>query len=155
MIGRLFSFLNGSMVTKWAYRPVFSSVLFFLASVSTAARATSDPSIEDRFQDLFVTAGYCTAFGAALGTAMLAWTAEPAENLRYVAVGASMGFIGGSVLGTYVVFSPLVVDSRSGAGQRPDLLAAHKNRGFSLQPIWDEGKHSVTGLAGSVTFATF
>jgi hypothetical protein len=155
MIGRLVPFLNESSVSQWTYRLVFSNVLFFLANVSTAARATSDPSIEERFQDLFVTAGYCTAFGAALGTAMLAWTSEPAENLRYVAVGASMGFIGGSVLGTYVVFSPLVVDSRSGGGRRPDLLASHKNPGFSLQPIWDEGKHTLTGLAGSVTFATF
>jgi len=155
MIGRLLASLNGSLLSKWAYGLVITSVLFFSTHVSTAARATSDPAIEERFQDLFVTAGYCTAFGAALGTAMLAWTAEPAENLRYVAVGASMGFIGGSVLGTYVVFSPLVVDSSSGSSRRPDLLASRQTRGFSLQPIWDEGKHALTGLAGSVTVATF
>ena len=155
MIGRLLASLNGSLLSKWAYGLVITSVLFFSTHVSTAARATSDPAIEERFQDLFVTAGYCTAFGAALGTAMLAWTAEPAENLRYVAVGASMGFIGGSVLGTYVVFSPLVVDSSSGSSRPPDLLASRQTRGFSLQPIWDEGKHALTGLAGSVTVATF
>jgi hypothetical protein len=66
-----------------------------------------------------------------------------------------MGFIGGSVLGTYVVFSPLVVDSSKGATRRPDLLATRQGRGFSLQPIWDEGKHALTGLAGSLTVATF
>ena len=66
---------------------------------------------EERFQDLFVTAGYGTAFGAAFGAALLSFQAKPQDNLRFIAIGASVGFIGGSLLGTYVIFSPTLVSS--------------------------------------------
>ena len=135
---------------------VLSFMISMMLGYGSSARAAAEPNMEERFQDLFITAGYCTAFGAAFGTAMLAWTSEPAENLKYVAVGASMGFIGGSILGTYVVFSPLIVDSsRPTTDSRPDLLASHKSAGISLQPIWDGSKRALTGVAGSVTLATF
>ena len=74
---------------------------------STQAAAQQSITLEERFQDIFLTAGYSTAFGAAFGTALLAWTANPTENLKYVAIGASLGFIGGTLLGTYVVLQPL------------------------------------------------
>lgn len=132
------------------------AVLLMSFASGGAHAASADPAMEERFQDLFVTAGYCTAFGAAFGTALLAWTSEPAENLKYVAVGASMGFIGGSFLGSYVVFSPMIVDSRHSSGGRPpDLLAAHRSRGLALQPIWDESRRALTGFASSMTLATF
>ena len=133
-----------------------SFLISALIGLSPQAQASADPNIEERFQDLFITAGYCAAFGAAFGTAMLAWTSEPAENLKYVAVGASMGFIGGSILGTYVVFSPMIVDGgHMTEGRRPDLLASHRSSGISLQPIWDGSKRTLTGVAGSMTLATF
>src|SRR4051794_24531918 len=81
--------------------------------LSALPAAAAAQSTEERFQDLFVTAGYTTAFGAALGTAFLAFTADPAANLRYVAVGASLGFIGGSALGSYIIFSPMLTDSET------------------------------------------
>ena len=51
--------------------------------------------METGFQDMLVTSGYSTAFGAALGTAVMGLTSAPTNNLRYVAVGASLGFIVG------------------------------------------------------------
>lgn len=64
-------------------------------------------SSEERFQDLFSTAAYACAFGATLGVAALAFQPEPEKHLKFVAIGASLGFIGGSLLGSYVVFSPV------------------------------------------------
>ena len=91
--------------------------------------------MEELFQDVFVTAGYCTAFGAALGVAVVALHENPTDNLRYIAVGASLGFIGGSLLGTYVVFSPGLVD----ASQSPlDVASA---------PIPSREKSLVVALA--------
>ena len=68
---------------------------------------------EEKFHDLFVTAGYGTAFGAAFGAALLSFQAKPQDNLRFVAVGASVGFIGGSLLGTYVIFAPAFAQTNS------------------------------------------
>ena len=69
------------------------------------------PLLEEQFHDLFVTAGYASAFGAALGAAALSFKSHPEQHLRYVAVGASLGFIGGSFLGTYIIFSPLFTEN--------------------------------------------
>lgn len=97
-----------------------------LASPQALAQST-----EERFQDLFKTAGYTTAFGAALGAAMLAFTPNPASQLRYVAVGASLGFIGGSVFGTYIIFSPLLsLEQQPG----PDLYAGKRDYDGSPWP---------------------
>jgi hypothetical protein len=70
-------------------------------------------STEERFQDLFVTAGYGTAFGAAFGAALLSFQAKPDQNLRFVAIGASVGFISGSLIGSYVIFSPVFMEART------------------------------------------
>lgn len=66
-------------------------------------------STEEQFQDLFVTAGYSTAFGAALGLALLSFSSDPSSELSTIAVGASLGFIGGSLLGTYMILAPSFV----------------------------------------------
>src|SRR5690606_10592238 len=95
-------------------------LLLFALIFGLVPRANSQTS-EEKFHDLFVTAGYCTAFGAALGTAVLGLTDNPSENLKYVAVGASLGFIGGSVLGSYIIFSPGFVDTQD--QRAPGLLA--------------------------------
>lgn len=119
------------------------------------ASAVQGQSTEERFQDLFVTAGYCTAFGAALGTAFLAWTDNPTENLRYVAVGASLGFIGGSILGTYVIFSPMVTDNRAPA--EPTLLSSGPiaPRGLTLRPVWNRDASRLQALESGWTVAQF
>ena len=63
-------------------------------------------STEDQFHELFITAGYSTAFGAALGAAVLGLQSDPSGKLGYIAVGASLGFIVGSFLGSYIVLAP-------------------------------------------------
>ncbi len=140
-----------------AMRRLASSLLITVGltltcAASGAARAQSS---EERFQDLFVTAGYATAFGAALGTAFLAWTAEPSQNLRYVAVGASLGFIGGSIMGSYVVFSPMLADAETPGGGSLAVAAPLPTRGLVLRPTWDRSQRRVRSVEGGLTLASF
>lgn len=131
-------------------------------------------SAEERFQDLFITAGYSTAFGAALGAAMLAFTPEPSRQLRYIAMGASLGFIGGSIMGTYIIFTPMLSyeqdskyndvvaqDDRRSAFDfnrqyHPELLTKNveKNKVFSIAPYIDAKNKHLSGLEINYTLAT-
>lgn len=124
------------------------------AAFGPAARAQST---EERFQDLFITAGYCTAFGAAAGTALLFLVSPdaPTENLKYVAMGASLGFLGGSILGTYVIFSPMMAQADQPIGST--LLASQPlpERGFVVRPVWDAGKNSMVAVEGGMTLLNF
>ncbi len=123
---------------------------------AAAVGAQQQVATEERFQDLFVTAGYCTAFGAALGTAFLAFTANPSENLRFVAVGASLGFIGGSALGSYIIFSPLM--SVEGPSRYSGTLASEAPlpaKGLVIRPTLDRMTHRITSVEGGMTLARF
>ena len=124
-----------------------------------ATSAKADPSTEERFQDLFLTAGYTTAFGAALGTAVLFLNPniDPAANLRFIAMGASLGFIGGSIFGGYVIFSPLLTADavpQPGAGNlaTASLLPA---RGLVVRPTYNTTTHQLASLEGGMTLWSF
>lgn len=146
---------------------LLSSVLVGWVFLSQKAHSQQSISVEERFQDVFLTAGYCTAFGAALGTALLAWTEDPTENLKYVAIGASLGFIGGSVLGTYVVLAPVAYTPH-----RQDVSPKHEShltgliqptRGafrskqprLSINPEFDTKTTGLVGIRGTFTVASF
>lgn len=92
-----------------------------LLSVESRAETT-----DERFRDLLLTAGYSTAIGAALGTALLTFTDKPSENLGYIARGAAIGFLAGALVGSVLVFTPLFVEepfySDSTAIERLDLV---------------------------------
>ena len=119
--------------------------IFLLTAPSANAQST-----EEKFNDLFVTAGYCTAFGAAIGTAFLAWTDDPSENLKYVAMGASLGFLGGSILGSYIIFSPGIVQNEG--PDQSTLLAEHiPESGIVVRPYWSEQQHKVAGVETGMT----
>jgi hypothetical protein len=107
------------------------------STASSPARAQM-VSTEERFQDLFVTAGYGTAFGAAFGAALLSFQAKPDQNLRFVAIGASVGFISGSLIGSYVIFSPVFTDAQDSQATSPSLWAQEQKmpRLSGLQAEW-------------------
>jgi hypothetical protein len=109
---------------------------------------------EERFHDLFVTAGYATAFGAAVGTAFLAWTADPSANLKYVAMGASLGFIGGSVLGSYVIFSPMISDN-SMTPENSLAASSIPDQGFVVRPNWNRDTNRLASVEGGMTLLKF
>ncbi len=85
-------------------------ILFGLASLRPFGTALADSATEEKFETVFTSAGYSTALGAGIGAALLAFTADPKKNLGYITTGASVGFLGGAALGSYLV---LVVDSGS------------------------------------------
>ena len=139
-----------------AYLLVIGLCLGAWSPKAAAVGAQPQVAAEERFQDLFVTSGYCTAFGAALGTAFLAFTANPTENLRFVAVGASLGFIGGSALGSYIIFSPLM--SAEGPNRYQGSLASEAPlpaQGLVLRPMIDRASHKLTTIEGGMTLARF
>jgi hypothetical protein len=141
-----------STSSSWSRASLVVALAATLGAASVSSRAAAQ-TMEEKFQDVFVTAGYCTAFGAALGVAVVALHEDPTNNLRYIAMGASLGFIGGSVLGSYVVFSPGFVDAR----QSPlDVASAPiPERGVMLRPTYDVTQHKVTGVESGMTLARF
>lgn len=124
-------------------------------SAAPKAHATNfQPSTEEQFQDIFVTAGYATAFGAALGAAALTFSGNPERHLRYVAVGASLGFLGGSVLGSYLIFAPSFAwDNES---KPHSLIAENAPQGkLVLRPEIDTRSFAIKSVSGSMTILTF
>jgi len=123
------------------------------------AQAQAHISTEERFHDLFVTAGYSTAFGAALGAALLSFTPNPASELRYVAIGASLGFIGGSVLGTYMIFQPMwAAESTSDeeiAGTMRLLPSDDPVGAVRLTPTLGTKSGELLAVQGALTLARF
>jgi hypothetical protein len=118
------------------------SIVSFTALAVLAWSTASSParaqmvSTEERFQDLFVTAGYGTAFGAAFGAALLSFQAQPSQNLRFVAIGASVGFIGGSLIGSYVIFTPVFSETQN--GPKAESLWAQKSQKPQLSGLQAE-----------------
>lgn len=129
-----------------------------LAGVLLSSGAAKAQSTEEKFQDLFITAGYCTAFGAAVGTAFLAWTEDPTANLRYVAMGASLGFLGGSVLGSYIIFAPGLTDN-SQPGEPGGSLLAHQTplprQGLVVNPVYNVDTKRLASVTGGMTLLNF
>jgi hypothetical protein len=132
---------------------LFASVTAVAALLSAAsgANAASATNTEEKFQDLFVTAGYCTGYGAAIGAAFLAFQDRPTDNLKFVAMGASLGFLGGSVLGSYIVFSPGFTENRTGDGSTLLAGGAMPDRGVVVRPTIDVKRGALTGVEGGMT----
>ena len=63
-----------------------------------------DSKMNSNFEKVFTVAGYTTLIGAGVGTAALVFSDNPSENARYVAVGASVGFVAGCLLGATLWF---------------------------------------------------
>jgi hypothetical protein len=126
-------------------------ILVFAFLISTTSQAQST---EERFQDVFITAGYATAFGAALGAASLSFFNSPEQHLQYVAIGASLGFIGGSVLGSYIVFSPVVAENPA---QESNLLASGQVpvQGLAIRPVFSPTAHRLNAVESAWTIASF
>ncbi len=98
-------------------------------------------STEEKFQDLFVSAGYGTVYGAALGAALLSFQTKPENNLKLVALGASIGFISGSLLGSYIIISPVL--------ETENIESVRSNR------LAQSNFTEITGIKGSITLFSF
>lgn len=136
---------------------LISTLLGLLNFFPTYSSQALAQSTEERFHDLFTTAGYATAFGAALGAAVLSFQKQPEIHLRYVAIGASMGFIGGSVLGTYIIFSPVFSSSQdiSTTNILTPTDTTHSQGTILIKPAFKADTFKVASLIGEVVFLKF
>lgn len=75
------------------------SVILSLAFVLSAPSARADAS-----REFLMSCTYGVLAGTILGTASLAFTSQPGENLKNIARGASLGLYAGIILGLYVVY---------------------------------------------------
>lgn len=117
-------------------------------------------STEQQFHDLFVTAGYSTAFGAALGAAFIGLTSKPGENLHYVAIGASAGFITGSLLGTYIILSPSFASKNAEPYSGYDIAQTAKKSPrlpmqINIQPIINSHQQKLESIVAIASFASW
>ncbi|MDD9950273.1 MAG: hypothetical protein OXT67_01785 [Zetaproteobacteria bacterium] len=100
-------------------------------------------STQQQFEQLFVTAGYSTAFGAALGAAAIGLTTNPAENMRFISIGASMGFMAGSLIGTYVILNPMAAAETVPSRHDSSVISQYRQpsgnfQSFTIQPQFNE-----------------
>lgn len=146
--------MQGSKAGGW--KNLATALVLILTLMAPVARAQST---EERFQDLFVTAGYATAFGAAFGTAVLFLNPEtdPSTHLRYVAVGASLGFIGGSIMGSYLIFSPVFSSDGEARGLSGNLAGGERlpARRLVIRPTFGDSTHALKSLEGGIALAQF
>jgi hypothetical protein len=73
-----------------------------------SATGFAQPLTKQSFHNIFTVAGYSSALCAVMGAAILGLSKEPSENLNYITMGASIGFIGGVALGTFMNISTSV-----------------------------------------------
>ena len=75
-------------------------LLCFSTTYQEFSLSDTTPGVSDKIYQSFLTATYSGAFGAVLGVAILPFlSTPPSENLRYVAIGASVGFLVGTIIG--------------------------------------------------------
>ncbi|MCX6124758.1 MAG: hypothetical protein NTV34_08415 [Proteobacteria bacterium] len=132
--------------------------LLILTSFGIAGSAHgATMNLEQKYQDVFVSAGYATAMGAAVGAAILVFQEDPTDHLRYVALGASIGFFAGTAFGTYVAVAPAFASNHEGTVPgRPDYLAAGASeRQLILQPVLHSNTWRLNGLEAGMILAKF
>lgn len=100
------------------------SLLWILISSFASPSALANPKTELFFSQ--VTSG--VLMGALLGTATLAFTERPADNLQNIARGASLGLYAGILVGLYQIY---VVPYRS---RNQQILVDHN---FGLAPVFN------------------
>lgn len=117
------------------------SLFLLLTALSLPSSLRAQSSLESGFQDMFVTAGYSAAAGAAIGAAALAFQDNPSRNLKFISIGASVGFVGGLLFGGWVALSPALAEGPS----RPDPLSPPQLYTNSPPVVLRPWIHSETG----------
>ena len=123
-------------------------LVFFLLS-SYQARSLESQISAQKFEQVFTTAGYSTALGAAMGTAILGLSKNPRKHLNYIVLGASVGFISGSLLGGYFAFAPKFQDLNTQSSPKNSRTFSEL---FSLTPVFDFKNFDKTSLLAKLEF---
>lgn len=137
------------MSRKTLYFLIFSIV----AVLTNSGRGHAESELESKFQDMFVTAGYSAAAGAAIGAALLTFQDEPTKHLKFVSIGASLGFLSGTAIGSWMMIAPVFVDNSKTA---PMPLATNdRSERFVVRPWFDISKKRLLGLEAGAVLANF
>jgi hypothetical protein len=131
----------------------FLMTFLVLFAALTPAPLRADSELEEKFQDMFVTAGYSAAAGAAIGAALLTFQDAPMKQLKFISIGASVGFLGGTALGGWMAIAPIFVEETSAS---PSLIAQSSPTGqVVLRPWIDLQRNSLSGLEAGAVLARF
>jgi len=130
---------------------VVTSLVILLSIYAPPSKA--DTELEGKFEDVFVTAGYSAAAGAAIGAALLTFQDEPIKHLKFISMGASLGFLGGTFAGSWLAIAPAFVDN---SAPMPTQLAQNtKPHTLVIRPWFDVTKNTVTSLEAGAVLAKF
>lgn len=126
-------------------------------SLNPSRAVAASMTLEQKYQDVFVSAGYATALGAGVGAALLAFKEDPTDHLRYVAIGASVGFFAGTAFGTYMVVAPSFSDETSPRdNQTPNYAAGGAQEGqVIVQPVVSTKDWTLSGVEAGMVVARF
>lgn len=143
---------------RYVFNILISLFIFTNLTVFAQARATTT---ESAFKDVFLTAGYSAVLGAGIGAALLGLSEKPSGKLRYIAIGASIGFLSGTFLGTCFVIYPTV---SSGSSSRLTLNSEYKDQqeggkakpyDLVLRPVLDGQSGKIKTLEADWLIARF
>ncbi len=115
--------------------------------------ALADSEMEEKFQDMFITAGYSAAAGAAIGAAILVFHDDPKRNLHYISMGASVGFLAGTAVGGWMAFSPAFTEN---SAPRPSLYVEQtRQERIVLRPWINIDRLNIQGFEAAAVLARF
>lgn len=125
-------------------RKFIASILIILFSnVSFASQS------EEKFKEIFTAAGYSTILGAAIGAAMLAFRSDPEDNLRFIALGASLGFFVGLGIGSYFALEPIWAQNDI----KKEFYLSQNTRPIVIKPMFLGEKF--VGIGAQIAFLKF
>jgi hypothetical protein len=140
-------------VPRYTWSLLIAVALSTAMSTAVSTTAMADSDLETKFQDMFVAAGYSAAAGAAIGAAILTFQDEPTRHLKFISIGASLGFLSGTALGAWYTVLPAFVDQ-----QRPSATPLPVE-GYStkivLRPWLDMSSYRLSGIEAGAVLASF
>jgi len=126
-------------------------ISLFNVGLSTTP-ASADTVLEAGFQDMFVTSGYSAAAGAAIGAAVLTLQDNPGKHLKFISIGASVGFLSGTFFGGWMALAPLLVENQN---PNPMPKLATRTSQLVVRPLIDVDTFSLSGIAAGAVLARF
>jgi len=102
----------------------------------------------DAMRELLMSSAYGVLAGTLVGAATLAFTDRPGDNLKSIAVGASLGLYAGILLGLYVIY--VVPDGDESEEAEGDVYPTESNRPVIYPIISDNNTFEGAGVSMKV-----
>ena len=110
-------------------RCIIIALGMYYTCISTSGFAKSLD--KQSFHNIFTVAGYSSALCAGVGAAIIGLSKQPSEHFNYITIGASVGFIGGVALGTFMNITTSV--------ETTTLGQSYQGPGDSEYSLWPQG----------------